>query len=807
MSEKTNKFPPQQLSMKSKTKAWAKQCVDFGADHATISYSPVRNSVMHKKINYDLINGKIHMKDLELVLNPAHLDESFIPDKIQHYPIMNSKLNVLRGEETKRQFDHRVIITNPNAITEIEKNKKAELVSQLQQLVESQATSEEDFNQKLQEISDYFTYEWQDAREMKANELVNHYYKEFNMPLMFNNGFVDGCTVGEEMYMCSIVSGEPCIEKLDPCKVRVFKSGFSNRIEDADMIVIEDYWSPGKIFDTYYDSLSEKDRKWLREVPDNYQGGDGPVVDSMGNVDPLPGFVNATMITDQFESVINTEELFGTDTAALLPYDLNGNIRVVRVFWKSRRKVKKVTHFDRMTGEKLVDFYDENYVINPDLGEEEKIYWVNQAWQGTKIGKDIYVDMRPCPVQYNRLDNPSKCHFGIVGSIYNINNNKPFSLVDMMKQYNYLYDAIHDRLNRLISNNWGKIIQLDLAKVPDGWDVTKWMYYAKNNNLAVVDSFKEGSAGASLHKLAGGMNNASSGVIDADFGNNIQQYIALLEHIKDEMGEIAGISRQREGQISNRETVGGVERSTLQSSYITEWLFTIHDDVKKRALECFIETAAIAARGTSLKFQNIMSDFTRRTIEIDGDEFAQCDYGLVVDTSASGAELHGRIDSLAQAALQNQALDFSTIMKLYGSASVSEKQRFIENSERKLREQAQQQQQAELQAQQEAMQQQLQQKELEMQQRDVQNQRDNDTKIQVAMIQAQAQTTSAELQADGWAAMNDNENTKAELQEKKREFDHKMKLEERKQSEVERKNQKDAELKLKQINKPTKTTK
>ena len=63
------------------------------------------------------------------------------------------------------------------------------------------------------------------------------------------------------------------------------------------------------------------------------------------------------------------------------------------------------------------------------------------------------------------------------------------------------------------------------------------------------------------------------------------------------MSEVVGITRQREGQISNRETVGGVERATLQSSHITEWLFARHDDVKKRALECFLETAKIALKG------------------------------------------------------------------------------------------------------------------------------------------------------------------------------------------------------------------
>jgi hypothetical protein len=69
------------------------------------------------------------------------------------------------------------------------------------------------------------------------------------------------------------------------------------------------------------------------------------------------------------------------------------------------------------------------------------------------------------------------------------------------------------------------------------------MYYAKINGIAVVDSFKEGNIGASTGKLAGALNNASSGVIDAEFGNSIQMLINLLEFIKSEMSEVAGISK------------------------------------------------------------------------------------------------------------------------------------------------------------------------------------------------------------------------------------------------------------------------
>ena len=40
--------------------------------------------------------------------------------------------------------------------------------------------------------------------------------------------------------------------------------------------------------------------------------------------------------------------------------------------------------------------------------------------------------------------------------------------------------------------------------------------------------------------------------IDASLGNRIQQQIGLLEWISNKMGEIAGIIKQREGQISQK---------------------------------------------------------------------------------------------------------------------------------------------------------------------------------------------------------------------------------------------------------------
>lgn len=786
-------LPPQQLPFNRKNKAWRKRHLDWADNKTFFNYSPVRKSVIHKKINYDLLNGKLHMSDMEVVLNPEGIKAGFIPDRIQHYPIMNSKLNILRGEESKRVFDYKVIVTNPNAISEIEDNKKNELLQRLRTLIADTSISEEEFNQELEKLNYYYTYEWQDFREIRANALINHYTKEYDIPLLFNEGFMDAMTVGEEIYQCDIIGGEPTIERVNPLKIRVFKSGYSNRIEDADIIILEDYWSPGRVIDTYYDVLSKKDMEYIEHIPDHVSQAS---IDSMDNIDERFGFVNNNMVGEEMSSngfYFDPLNLFSDSISnSLLPYDLAGNIRVLRMYWKSRRKIKKVKSYDLETGEEIYNFYPETYIINKDLGEEEKIFYINEAWEGTKIGTDIYVNMRPRVVQYNRLSNPSRCHFGIVGSIYNLNESRPFSLVDMMKQYNYLYDVIHDRLNKLMAKNWGKILRLDLARVPKGWNIEKWIYYAKANGLAVEDSFKEGNIGASSGKLAGVLNNASSGVIDAEFGNSIQQQINLLEFIKLEMSEVAGITRQREGQISNRETVGGVERATLQSSHITEWLFVIHDGVKKRAIECFLETAKIALKGRKKKFSYILSDGTNMIVDIDGDEFAEADYGLVVDNSRGTQELSQKLDILAQAALQNKILSFSTIMKLYGSHSLAEKQRLVERDEQLMQERSSQAQQQQLETQQQIAQMEAQQRQSELQQKEQANIRDNETKILVAQIQKEDN--------DGIKEYEFSEEARANLLEKIREFDEKLKLDKDKLKLDERKYRDDIALKRKTMN-------
>ena len=785
-----NSFPKQNIPYSQKNKKWREQCVLWAASKSFYSYSPIRDTMINKKINYDLVAGKIYMEDIKKITNPKHLGFVTVPEDLQHYSLINPKLETLSGELIGRPFDYRVVVTNPNGISQIEEGKKEAMYNSLKELVENISQSDEEFEQNMQKMSDYFTYEYQDFREVRANQVMNHYSKEYNIPLITVNGFRDALITGEEVYRCLIVGGEPTFERVNNCKLSVFSSGYSNRIEDADILIHEDYLSPGQIVDRFHESLTQKD---IEFIENGCKGDSSHPANNYGLLLPEEARMHLT-------SEFKPSDFFNVSgqSTDLSPFDIAGNIRVMTVYWKSKRKVLKVKKFNPETGDQTFDLYPENYKPNKYLGEEiVKTMWINQSWEGTLIGGydpnstddnnlGIIVNVRPCPVQYNSISNPSRCHFGYVGTIYNLNDDRPYSLVDRMKPLSYMYDIIMYNLLDAIAANFGAILDIDIDSLPEGWKPEKWLYYAKNYKLSMHSSMKMGTGEAS-GKMVGASNTAGHKVLAAPIGDYIQQLVNLLDWINLTMSEIVGISRQRVGNIANRETKGGVERSVLQSSYVTEWLFKTHEDTVKRALECFLETAKVAFRGRNIKFNYITSDQSMKIMDIDGDEFNECDYGLVVEQTNNTALINERLDQLALAASQNGAMDFSAYMKtMFSTLSLAEKTRIIEKSEQDKIQQQQQQQQQQLEAQQQQIQAQIEQKEKELQAKINMNSEDNETKIMVAKINAEARLEDAAFEANSFNGVSGDETPDAvitarkKLEEDMRQFNLKYGLEKEK---------------------------
>lgn len=675
-------FPRQKLSFKSKNKKWRKEHLDWADNQGRLFNETIRKRMSQKKININLYNGKINKDDLKLSLNPNDLESFYIPDNIQHYPIVSPRIDVLVGEEAERRFDWKVRIINPTAVSMIENEKKELVAKKIEELI-SVNFSEEEMEKELKRFDDYINFEWQDIREKRANLLLNHFVKELDVKHKLSEGFKDALLVAEEGYLCDIRHGNPTFEKLNPLKTYVIQHGYSNRYEDASIIVIDDYWSPGKLVDMYHDQLTEKDIEYILNHGKVTSGGrelDGDMFKE--DIDDREGIQLARNLADNLDlhldSVSNAYSNFNSRTNY---FDTEGNIRVMRIFWRSYKKILVIKSFDEM-GNQIIKYRNEDYIIRPELGEEVETRWVTQWWQGLKAGEKVYTDMKPREIQYNKIGNPGYNTPGIVGQIYNTDEQKAVSLMDRAKVFNYIFDGAFHRLMESYSKFLGPILEIDKAKMPEGWDLTKSLFFARKAGVLLIDSFKEGKKGMATGKLAGAIGNTSGKLYNPDIANYIQQNLNMMEYAKAMMDEVIGVPKQRLGNVEKRETVGGVDTAIRQGNYVTAMLFKTHDEVKKRALTLLMETAKIAMKGNKLKLSYVGDDYTNQIDEIDGDQIAEMDYGLHVTNEGDNIKLEQNLTQLAHAALQNQTLSFSTIMKIFTSPSLVEIQRMIEKDEK-----------------------------------------------------------------------------------------------------------------------------
>lgn len=732
---RTQLFPSQKKPYSQKGEKWRKECADAGEGMALWRNEGLRKSYHNKRINYDLYSDILDQSDVERICNPLGVLGLNAPAKMQNYPICNPKIDLLVGESSKRRFDWKVRVTNDEAIS----SKEQQLKERFSQMLEGHLTTEIPDSQKAEDLRafhNFVNYEFQDMKERRATHILQYLTDHLKLDYKFSQGFKDALISAEEVYQADIVGGEPVFHKLNPLNVHVVRSGESNYIEDADVILIRGYMSPGQVIDEYHDTLTSSQVSF---VESGFTSGSG--AKSAIDIGRKPDL--AISADDAIDLAVLENDLeFGS------PFDNNGNILVSKVYWKSLRKLLKVKFYDD-DGDEQYELYDESYVIDESKGEEATVLWVSEWWEAHKLGGQrgymadsddsvIYTKMQPRPIQFRKMENPSKCHPGIVGTIYNTNDNVGVSLMDRMKPYQYLYNILAYNTELAIAKNYGKIMRLDLASIPENWQVDKWMSFAQGMNLAVYDSFKEGQKGAAQGKIAGSVS-AQAPMIDMEMGNTIQLYMNMMAFIKQQMGEIAGVSDARQGQIETREAVANTQREITQSSHITEYWFTEHEQTKLRCMEVILETAKIAwADKHNKKVQHVLDDGSTVLFQID-EGFCESEYGIQITNGAKSYELIENLKQLAHAGIQNQMITFSQLMDIYTTDSVASIRRKIQRSEAEMQQRQAKQAEAEqalqteqLEAQAAEMEAAREHEKLGWDREDGRNTEDNDTKLTIA---------------------------------------------------------------------------
>ena len=687
--ETQSTYQKQKLAFASKTKDWREANVDYFIGRSTAGISSGITSYEKKQINYDLYNSKFNRKDFQFLTNPFGMDtDDNFPANLQNFNIIRPKIDLLIGEETKRPFNYRVIQSNPESISAAEEVEKQKLIEYVKAITAQELGQEPDKQGIMdpEQIEQYMKYSYNDLYEKVAQQILKYLSNKLNITDEFIKGWKDALIAGEEIYYIGNREKDPFVERINPGYFDYDKDPDMDNIEDGEWATRLMRMTPSSAWDRFKDILKPSDLDKLTE--------------GENHINSRSDQVNYNFIHKE----LNNNTSFGD----------SNYIDVYHVVWSSYQKVGYIAYVDEY-GAEQEDMVSEGYI---PTGEEKVTEgWIVQIWEGYRFGSDIYAGIEP--TSYMKLP--------YTGGTYSDTNSRNVSIIDIMKPIQYQYIAIWYRLDLMLSRDKGKVITIDITQIPKSQNVDfkKWAHYLTAMGINLVNPYEEGwEINRGGHPSS--FNQFSS--IDLTMANVISGYIGLLAKLEEMIGELSGVSKQRQGSISANELVGNVERAVIQSSHITEPLFWKHNQIKKRVLQQLINVAKSVWNGTEKKLSYILDDMARQFISIPGDiDFAEFDI-FVTDATKENQRLES-LRSLAQPAMQAGA-SLNDVASLYLTDSLAD----IKKQLKDIDEKRQKREEAMAQQGQAASEQANQVKSGEIEAKDTMNIRDNETKFKIAAL-------------------------------------------------------------------------
>lgn len=734
-------FPRQKLPLSKKGKKWQEDCVNYIIGEGNVTSGGNSTSYYGElQTYYNLYNSIFDEKDFKSITNPFKVEDGF-PATPHDFNIIRPKVDLLIGEETKRPLNFRVIRTSQEATSEMQEKEKQMILQYIEAAITAKMSPEEaqQFQEQLQsgeimppeQIAKYMDKDYKDIVENIAYHSLTYLREKLDLDNEFIKGWKDGLISGREIYYVGVLNAEPYAERVNPICFSYDKSPDLDFIEDGSWCCRKMRMPIAEVYDRYYDKLEEKDLDRLEEMIGSTPGR------NLGDRSPVDMGIQLR---------IYDNPIFEGSGKSL--------VNVWHCCWKSFKKIFYVTTTDD-AGQPQINIVDETY---QPVGNEVSVEpdWIIEVWEGYRAGSDLYFGIQPIEYQHVSIDNPNSQKLPYCGAIYSNTNSKPRSLVSILKPLQYMYIVLWYRLELAIARDKGKVVNMDITQIPKSMNISpaKWMHYLSSVGVNFINPYEEGW---NIPGREGGKPAQFNQItaLDLTMSNVIAEYIQLMDKIEELAGTISGITQQREGAVSTSEMVGNVERSVVQSSHITEPLFWVHNQCKRRVLNMLLNTAKGAWEETGKqKLQYIFDNGERAFLDITP-KFYYEDMDVFVSDTSKDLENIQKLQQLIQPAMQNGAslLEAAEILTNDNFNIIKQKLKDMQTRQEQIQQQQQeaeaQQQQQLQQMQNEAKQQELMLQEAQMDLQRYQIDQDNQTKIAVAQINAYRGTEELDQDQNG----------------------------------------------------------
>jgi hypothetical protein len=684
-----NIFPDQFKTDKEKQdESWIKNTMDYFANKAYAEYVKNRDTFVK---NYDLVKGILRMEDFYQEpqvrsFTDVLTSDLALPSYVKMYSIITTPLNELVGEISKRPDAFRVKAFDDDSKSEELEFKTGILqefvINQAKQKIQEKAAlqGEEVPDEELQQMTMDEVKDELDSYTSVAEKWANHVLTaqkaEFVLKEKSEDAFRDMLISAREFYHIYEDNSKIGfnVEVANPKNTwflttpdRKYISDPTGRAQGAYAAGTVQVMELSEIIESIPD-ITKDEIDHLRSSLQDY-GLINVRESNLGNPDAIPG--NDSVMYDTFDPlVLQTRMIIESEMKenndGLKDFlGLTSNVSsfgykyvVVRSYWISKKKIGKLIYLDEMGNEQSM-LVDENYKSKTMPTEQSLEWgWINQWYQGTKIGPDIY-HIKP----FKLLN-----YCPIIGLVHEVKNTEAKSLVDLMKPFQVLYNVCMNQLYKLLEKEVGKVYLTSIRHIPipkdgdaqDALDI--WEMEARNRGVMFIDDSPENlKSPSSFNQFRD---------IDLTRTQEIQSRYNLAMQLKNECWELIGMSKQRLGSISASESATGTNAAIQQSYSQTEPLFVAHEYVLGQLYQGIIDAALYTE---SQKPQSTISYITSSGesafVQVNGSELKFRDLKVFLTNRPEDQKMFNEIRQLSQAVLQNGG-SLHDIIELYTTNSV-----------------------------------------------------------------------------------------------------------------------------------------
>jgi hypothetical protein len=760
-----NIFPDQFKTDKEKQdESWIKNTMDYFSNKAYAEYVKNRDTFVK---NYDLMKGILRMEDFYQEPEVRSFTDVLssdleLPAYVKMYSIITTPVNELVGEISKRPDTFRVKAFDDDSQSEELQFKTDTLqkyvISQAkQQILQKMAMQGEDPSEVDPEQLEQITMEqvkdqldsYTSVAEKWANHILTCQKAEFNIKEKSEDAFRDLLISAREFYHIYEDNSKLGfnIEVANPKNTwflttpdRKWISDPTGRAQGAYAAGTVQVMELSEIIESIPD-LTKEEIDHLRSSLQDY-GLINVRESNLGNPDAIPG--QDSVMYDTFDPlVLQTRMIIESEMKenndGLKDFlGLTNNVSsfgykyvVVRSYWISKKKIGKLIYTDEMGNEQSI-LVDENYKSGTIPTQQSLEWgWINEWYQGTKIGPDIY-HIKP----FKLLN-----YCPIIGTTYEVKNTEAKSLVDLMKPFQVLYNVCMNQLYKLLEKEVGKVQLMSLRHIPipkdgdaqDALDI--WEMEARNRGVVFIDDSPENlKAPSSFNQFT---------ALDLTRTQEIQSRYTLAQQLKTECWELVGMSRQRMGSVSASESATGTNTAMQQSYSQTEPLFIAHEYVMGQLYQAIIDAALYVE---SSKPESTLSYITNEGesafVQVNGSDLKFRDLKVFLTNRPEDTQMFQELRQLSQALIQNGGTLYD-VVELYTTKSMRDmKKTFKDLRDKQVAQQQQQMQQQQQQIDQQneqaqaQMQQAIQMKQADQAHDDYQKELDRQSKEKIAIIQA-----------------------------------------------------------------------